>query len=425
MSKRKRIKEWVKNLLIALLLCSAAWLLADSRLFGHLPWDTQGQPSGVVEQTPAPAAGQVTLPMAVAVTNQSGVCAARYDAGAVNDLFQPLLPVLGEAMAGAGQPEPAQPERWRAALTAPDSVWLELQGNIPMQVLCRWLAGVDNPVLTGSARQLLLCAEQEGVRLYCWQQPDYYMTCAVEGVSADYLRSVLGQAVPNGASFAADMPQYDALSRQTLILASTPSPEEYTAVNPLAEETDVEQLLQALAFAPGVTTIYQTPEGRRARSGNDTLTISNDGLLSYERAGEEQRYPLTGSEEMPAVYRAVETARQLVCGSVQRWGGTAVYLRDVRQEADGWHVEFGYVVNGIPVQMGDRGWCAHVLADDRGVAQYQISLRSYQPAGKTTLLLPQPQAAAVLEQMGQAGGSLLLSYLDSGDGAVRAGWMAD
>jgi len=59
------------------------------------------------------------------------------------------------------------------------------------------------------------------------------------------------------------------------------------------------------------------------------------------------------------------------------------------------------------------------------VAQYQISLRSYQPAGKTTLLLPQPQAAAVLEQMGQAGGSLLLSYLDSGDGAVRAGWMAD
>lgn len=425
MSKGRRITEWAKNLLIVLLLCSAAWLLADSRLFGHLPWDTVGQTAGPVEQTPVPAAGQVTLPMAVAVTNQSGTCAARYDAAAVNDLFQPLLPVLGEAMAGAGQPEQARPERWRAALTQPGGVWLELQGNVPVQVLCRWLAGVDNPALTGSARQLLLCAEQNGVRLYYWQRPDNCMTCAVEGVSADYLQSVLEQVVPNGAGFAADMPQYGALSPQTLILADTPAPEEYTAVNPLAEETDVDELLQALAFAPGVTTVYQTPEGRRARSGNDTLTISNDGLLSYERAGEEQRYPLTGSEEMPAVYRAVETARQLVCGSVQRWGGTAVYLRDVRQESDGWHVEFGYVVNGIPVEMGDRGWCAHVLTDDRGVAQYQIALRSYRPAGKTTLLLPQAQAAAVLEQMGQAGHGLLLSYLDSGDGGVRAGWMAD
>lgn len=425
MSKWKRIKEWGKNGLIVLLLCSAVWLLADSRLFGHLPWDTVGQSSDPVEQTPAPAAGQVTLPMAVAVINTGGVCAARYDAAAVNERFHPLLPILGEAMAGAEQPLPVQAEQWRAALTQPGSAWLELQGNVPMQVLCRWLAGVDNPALTGSARQLLLCAREDGVHLYYRQDDGACYTCVVEGVSADYLQSVLAQAVPNGAGFAAERAQYAALSPQTLILADTPAPEEYAAVNPLAGEQDTDELLQQLAFAPGVTTIYQTPEGHRARSGNDTLTISNAGLLSYERAGEEQRYPLAGSEEMPEVYRAVETARQLVCGSVQRWSDTAVYLRDVRQEADGWHVEFGYVLNAVPVHVGDHGACARVLVDGRGVAQYEIWLRSYQPAGKTTLLLPQPQAAAVLEQMGQTGSGLLLSYLDSGDGVVRAGWMAD
>ena len=425
MSKWKRVKEWAKNGLIVLLLCSAAWLLADSRLFGHLPWDTAGQPAGGVEQTPAPAAGQVTLPMAAAVTNAHGVCAARYDAAAVNDLFQPLLPVLGEAMAGAGQPQPVRPEQWRAVLTEPNSVWLELQGSVPMQVLCRWLAGVDNPALTGSARQLLLCARQDEVWLYYRRDDQNCLSCVVEGVPADYLRSVLAQAVPNGAGFAADRAEYAPLSPQTLILAQTPAPEEYTAVNPLAGEQDMDELLQTMSFSPGVTTVYQTPEGHRARSGNDTLTISNDGLLRYEREGEEQRYPLTGSEEMPEVYRAVETARKLVCGSVQRWSGTAVYLRDARQEGDGWHVEFGYVVNAIPVEMGDRGWCAHVLVDGRGVAQYELWLRGYQPAGKTTLLLPQQQAAAALEQMGQAGSSLLLSYLDGGDGVVRAGWMAE
>ena len=128
---------------------------------------------------------------------------------------------------------------------------------------------------------------------------------------------------------------------------------------------------------------------------------------------------------MPPVYRAVETARQLVCAGVQRWSGTAVYLRDVRQEADGWHVEFGYVLTAIPVHVGDQGSCAQVLVDSRGVAHYEIWLREYLPAGRTTLLLPQPQAAAALEQMGQAGSGLLLNYLDGGDGVVRAGWMAD
>ena len=425
MSKWRRICERAKNLLIVLLLCSAVWLLVDSRLFGHLPWDAPGAPSGVVEQTPAPTAGQVTLPMAVAVTNDNGVCAARYDSAAVNDLFQPLRPVLGESMAGAGQPQPAETAQWNTALTEPGSAWLELQGNVPMQVLCRWLAGVDNPNLSGSARQLLLCARQDEVRLYYRQEDGTCYACAVEGVSADYLQSVLAQAMPNGASFAVDRAQYASLALQTLILAATPAPEEYTASNPLAEERDMDELLQALAFAPGVTTMYQTPEGYRARGGNDTLTISNDGLLGYEREGEETRYPLAGSEEMPEVYRAVETARQLVCGSVQRWGGTAVYLRDVRQEADGWHVEFGYVLNAVPVQAGERGACAQVLVDSRGVAQYEIWLRGYQPTEKTTLLLPQLQAAAVLEQMGQAGSGLLLSYLDTGDGVVRAGWMAD
>ncbi len=424
MSKGKRIGEWVKNLLIVLLLCSALWLLADSHLFGRLPWELEQHQTGTVEQTPVPTAGQVTLPLAVAVTNADGVCGARYDTAAVSDLFQPLRPVLGEALMGAGQPQPVQPEQWRAALTAPGGVWLELQGSVPMQVLCRWMAGVDNPALTGSARQLLLCVEQEQVRLYYRQDEQTCHTCAVENVGAEYLNSVLQQAAPNGAEFAAGRAEYGALAPQTLILSQTPQPVEYAAYNPLEGERDMGAVLQALSFAPGITTVYQTPEGQRARSGNDTLTISDAGRLSYERDGDEQRYPLAGSEEDPDSYRAVETARQLVCGITQKWGGTAVYLQDVQRKADGWRIQFGYVLNATPVEIDDAGWCADVLVDDHGVASYEIVLRGYDATEKTTLLLPQLQAAAVLEKMGHAGSGLLLCYLDGGD-SVRAGWMAD
>ncbi|MBQ3134310.1 MAG: hypothetical protein IJB75_00665 [Oscillospiraceae bacterium] len=423
MSKGKQICEWTKNLLIVALLCSAAWLLVDSQMFGRLPWRLEPRQSGTGQQAPAPTTGQVTLPMAVAVLNDSGVCAARYDAAAVDELFQPLLPVLGEALAGAGQPQQEEADAWLAALSGHSGAWFELQGNVPMQVLCRWLAGTDNPYLTGNARQILLCVRDEQVFL-CYRCDEQYQSCAVEGMSAEYLRGVLAQKATNGADFAHGRSEYETLAPQTLILPQEPSPEEYVAINPLAEGQDMNSLLQGLAFAPGITTVYQTPEGYRARSGNDTLTVSDAGRIGYEREGDEQRYPLAGNEEDPAVYRAVETARQIVCGATQTWGGTAVYLRDVRQEADGWHVEFGYVLNATAVQLDEPGWCAEVVLDHEGVVRYQMILRGYQPAGKTTLLLPQPQAAAVLEQMGQTGSGLLLNYLDGGDSA-RAAWIAD
>ncbi len=424
MSKGKRILEWGKNLLIVLLLCSALWLLADSQLFGHLPWKLEGQQSGTAEQMPAPAAGPVTFPMAVAVTNRSGMCATRYDMEAINELFRPLTSILGEAIAGAVKPEPVQPEQWHAALTTPDNIWLELQGNVPMQVLCRWLAETDNAALTGSARQILLCAEQEQVRLYYRKDEKTGYACAVETVTAEALREAVSHAVPNGAGIAAGHGEYEMLAPQTLILADTPEPMEYNAYNPLEGEAELDALLQSLSFAPGITSVYQAPEGWRARSGNDTLTVSNEGRLDYERVGDEQRYPLAGNEGESAAYRAVETARQLVCGIAQRWGGTSVYLLDARQDDAGWHVEFGYVVNGIAVQFGEQKACATVLVDSRGVASYEMILRGYRSAGKTALILPQPQAAAVLEQMGQAGHGLLLNYLDSGE-TVRVGWMAD
>ena len=226
------------------------------------------------------------------------------------------------------------------------------------------------------------------------------------------------------AAVAADVAGYEMLPPQALILADTPEPKEYAAYNPFGGEQDLDALLQSLAFTPGIATMYQTPDGWRVRGGNDTLTVSNAGWLSYERVEEEQRYPLAGSEEEAMEYRAVETARQLVCGAVQRWGGTAVYLLDVRPEQNGWRVEFGYVLDAIAVQLGEERACASVLVDSRGVAGYEITLRGYRPTEKTTLLLPQAQAAAVLEQMEQTDGGLLLRYLDSGE-TVRAGWMAE
>lgn len=423
MNKARRIKEWGKNLLIAVLLCSAVWLLADSQLFGHLPWKMQSRPTGTVQQVAVPATGKVTLPLAVAVIRENGVCAARYDAAAVDDLFRHLSPVLGEALAGAGQPQREGAQLWLAAISDHSGAWVELQGTVPMQVLCRWLAGVDNPNLTGSARQMLLCVREAQVYLL-YRYDEQYYGCAVEGMSAEYLHEVLARVLPNGADFAVDRAEYHALAPQTLIVTQVPKPEEYTAVNPLTGGQSMNELLQTLSFAPGITTVYQTPEGYRARSGNDTLTVSDTGRIGYERAGDERRYPLAGAQEDPGVYRAVETARQLVCAATQTWGGTPVYLRDVRQEPDGWHVEFGYVLNATAVQLGEPGWCAEVVVDDEGVVRYQIILRDYQPTGKTTLLLPQLQAAAALEQMGRAGSGLVLSYLDGGD-SVRAGWMAD
>ena len=430
MSKKRRVIEGLKNLLIAVLVCSALWLAWESRMFrvsGMLEPPRPGQQSGVQSGD----RGASVTPLHMAVMNESGCYGVQYDSGALSAVFDRMAPVFSEALSGAEMPRPITREEWESILISAPGVYFDFQGAMPLGALAGRLSGQENPALTARARHLLLTADdQDGVVLaYRDEDSGQYMVCQVSLVSRNQLQSAVSQVQPNGAIFACQASDYaQMLAPYTIITAHTPVPKEYAASNPLVaeEEQRLEQLLETLSFPQGITTVYDTPEGRRARSGNDTLSISNGGFVTYYSTPQEQRYPVTAAEGASVAFAAVDSASRLVHEVLDLWRGEArVCLTLVEpQGEDSWRMEFCYALNDTPVRVGQRGYAATVLVEQGYITEFELQLRTYTALEQTTLILPQRQAAAAMVELGKQGGQLQLCYQDNGD-TVRAGWIVE
>lgn len=397
------------------------------RVSGVLETARPGQQSEV----PSGARSASVAPLHMAVMNQSGCCGVQYDSGALSAAFAPMAPVLNEALSGAEQPKPITREEWEELLISAPGVYFDFQGALPLQVLSARLSGQENPLLTARARHVLLTSDgQDGVVLaYRDEDSGQYAVCSAGLVSLNQLQSAAARVQPNGAIFACQAADYaQLLAPYTIIAAQTPAPKEYVSSNPLPaeEEQRLDLLLETLSFPLGITTVYDTPEGRRARSGNDTLSVSNGGFVTYYSTPQERRYPVTAAEGESPVFAATEEATRLVNGVLDLWRGDArVYLARVEPEGeDGWRMEFRYALNDIPVRVGQQGYAATVLVEQGCITEFELQLRTYTALEQTTLILPQRQAAAAMTQLGKQGGQLQLCYQDSGD-TIRAGWVVE
>ena len=420
---KKTIIETGKSLLIVALICSALWLVGQSPLFGQLP-DALGEAQ--TEQTGAPElsvqSGSAAMPLRMAVMSEGGCCGVQYTEQ-LQELFSQVAPVLQEVLSVAGEPTAVEQAQWQSALTTAPGVFLDFQAGIPLPVITHWLSDRANPRLTASVRYLVLSGGEGDVRLYYRNEEDggFYL-CSAPSVNADYLKNIAEQTEPNGAIFAYQSDHYRMVAPYTIIDAQTPAPRKFSVSNPLKQgEERLRELLERLSFPVGITTVYDTPEGRRARSGNDTLTISDTGTVVYD--GQEERYPLAQSGN--ALVSAVDGVRELVRGVLEPWCGQArIYLSRVEPLGQGrWRVCFGYALDNIPVHVGESGYAAQVLVEQGKIRNMELQLCSYTVLDSTTLLLPARQAAAILSGNGQQGRGLELCYRHMGD-TVEAGWVA-
>ena len=113
-------------------------------------------------------------------------------------------------------------------------------------------------------------------------------------------------------------------------------------------------------------------------------------------------------------------------GALDPWRGEAdLYLEQVETVArNSWRMQFRYVLNDTPVQVRQRGYAATVLVEDGYITEFELQLRTYSALEQEALILPQAQAAAVLQQLGQEGSLLQLRYQDNGE-QVQPGWIAE
>lgn len=432
--KRVRLMEVLKDILILLLTCSALYLAAQTPLAAPLRGLLREERRQAVPgQTQGVNLGSGALPMAMVVNlpaRQTGApesaegvrCGLCCDQTACQALFQQVAGPLAEVLSSAGAPERVSRGRWEEALTASLGVYMDFQGTVPLPVLAGWLSG-ESGGLTARVRRLALTAWEDGVDLYYLDGEDgNYYRCRSEVADPFSLEEALSGMVDNGAFYAFESELYRELDPNTLLLPGAPAPAVYTASNPVnGGQAALEALVQDLGFSLNSTSFYSTDE-RVARSGDDSVRLSDRGIAQYEGSG--SLFPVLRQGGAGPLFDSVETCRQLALAAMgTRCGEARLYLISAQERDGGWEIDFGYSLNGIPVVL-ERKYAARFLVREGGIVQFSLYLRSYAASGSSSLVLPPRQGAAALAARGMEGAELLLTYTDSGGDTVSAGWSA-
>ena len=293
---------------------------------------------------------------------------------------------------------------------------------MPFSVLNGWLS-VNNEQLSGALRRLVLTSQDGQAVIYYSAQNGTYYRAVCSMVDVNRLSEAVSGVKDNGAHFAFEQEEYSALAPDTLLLGENIAPKVYQAANPLEQESAQALVRQKLDFSADSSVSYITSDEQVIRNGNDTLRLALDGTVTFTAADDGAiRYPVAGS----GVYWAVESCRQLATDTLGELGGQArIYLMSVEETgAESWQIEFGYLLNGVPVRLGEEGYAASFQVSGGRVNSFTLHFRSYTDSGTTSVVLPQLQAMAAMEVKGHEGEELLLLYLDSGAQQVSASWAA-
>ena len=435
--------ELLKDVLIILLTISALWLAAQTPLVTPLrgllreegrqtaPGQVQGdsRSSGAL-----PMAMVANIPVGAGLPDSFSVpegtegirCGLQYDQAACQELFQQVAGSLVEALSSAGEPERIGRQQWESALTSSLGVYMDFQGQIPMPVLAGWLSGGDTP-LTATVRRLVLTVWEDGVDLYYRDEKSgNYYRCHSEVADPFSLAGALSGLTDNGAFYAFESDYYRELDPDTLLFSQMPAPAVYTAANPMsAGQETLRALVQDLGFSLNSTSFYSTDE-QVARSGDDSVRLSDRGVAQYQYEGREGGglFPVLSQGEAGTLFDSVETCRQIALSAMgTRCGEARLYLMSTQATQQGWEIDFGYSLNGIPV-LTESGRAARFVVEGGEVVQFSLYLRSYTNNGAASLVLPPRQGAAALSARGLSGEELLLTYTEAGGDTLTAGWSA-
>lgn len=425
MGSKRRPIEWVKNALIALLTLSAAGLLTmtplvrDSGLLELLrPLPPEGGNPAGSDQVGA------VLPARLAVYRDGARLGLQYDDGRMEEQFSAFIPLLGDALAGAGEPKPMKEQAWRDSLRRP-GVYFDFSGDVPLAALGHWLGGGEGCALAASARRVVLAAGEEDSVLLCWQDAGdgAFYACPTPLSHALHLEPALASASANGAYFAFEDPGLNRLlAPYTLITEGDPEAPQYAVSAPLSNAAGVEALLDALSFnsqnhAPGSA-------GEVYPDGTDRLVIREGGTVTY-RAAQGEKYPVGLPGEPVTAAQAADGARTLAERAISPLCGEArLYLISVQADKDGWRVRFGYRLGGSAVHLYDEGWAAEFQVQGGYITGFTLHLRCYTAEGGGALLLPIGKAAVMLPDLTAEKRELVIRYRDGGGQTVSPNWEA-
>ena len=436
---RRRRRNLIQNIAIALLSVSAVLLFAQLQLYNlgtsedplYLERLTgEGSPSRLRE---------FPAPVRVVLTDSYG----RYGSLGFttnSDGFSALG--LREALGSVQHLAPSATDAFRGALSGP-SIYFDFLNPLPLQVLAE-LTGAEGTALEGNARCLLLAAGADGsVHLYVWDGADTVLTGTVAStaLSIDSLTEAVSQSGMGSVSFAFEVVEMEPLYGKLFPLSILPTElPQLPVLSAASSISGTDWLLAAFGFNINTRERYAEADGTEVITeveADRSLHIRPSGEITY-RSGTDATLEISAQEEVPTAEEFLEQVKErleafridgiLDSGMLEqltedRSGEARLYLESVSQGGDTTQLLFGYQIDGVPIRFSDGGHAAEITLSGTSVTRLTLRFRQYSTAGETSLLLPLRQTLAIAAE--HPGTELSVGYADGGGDSVSASWLAD
>ena len=426
MTKARRAVEWIKSILIVLLLTSALLLGWRTQLFDDVVKAIPliGSFAELVRSSSgAGATGGVSLkeaarPMCIVITNETGArFGVKYDTDLRNTIYDRTSSIMGEALGSASLPQEVDEEEWRAALAGPN-IYFEYNSPVRLSILDGWL-GTHIPEESGdiALRRLFIAFSGNKSSIYLQEYESGLFYHADTASSAGKAQE-LDDYVPNGALFAYELE----------ITGSDNAP--YMLIMPGQQHPDVRtasagsqvELLEALVTALGHSNEPYTvqPERDRAlrRVGTQySVVIDVNGRAVYRRTDA----IAPGDGDITVNEREmIERARAIAAETIGKTCGAAdVFFESMEMNSgNSYTALFGYYIAGGFVHLYDDRYAARITFTSGAITDVELDFRSFAFTGEYEKLYLERQALAA------SGGEFVLCYPDTGAELIKPVWVS-
>ncbi len=413
---RRRIDR-LENILIALLTCTALFLVGKTGMFQAVTGAQYGQGSGMAASGFQGMVLSRETPVRLMAQTDAGRYGIQYDQTAADDLYHSGLDnLLIQSLVDMDKPKAVSEAAWQQAVTQGESwIYYDFLYNVSFD------SGKER-----EGRLFLLLVKNgrvEEVYYYNQETEESYVGRVKESELS--LPKVLKRLTPNDAKFVFEREDLaGALPGYMMVLPQVPSCRVYQVANPLAQldGTTRENLLEKLSFNTRASSVYESADSTVIREGVDTLRIQKDGTVSFHGTeSADARYQALSQRQIDLQIKAEEILDQIMLDMPSE---VQMRCQSIETLADGSvELTFCYLLDGAKVQLWKEGWAARFVFRGAGLTSFEICLRQYQGTEETCAILPEAQAAAAAEAMGQGGKELQLCYRDDGSSdEIFVGW---
>ena len=423
----RRVVEWVKTALIALLLVSALLLGWQTRLyndffnaiplFGNVANLMRGAAGPGTTESGGVSLQEAARPLTIVITNTSGGrYGVRYDTDVRNTVYNKTSIILGEALGSASVPLAIREEDWRVALSRP-GVYFEYVVPIKLSILGGWLGtSLPERVRDISLRRIFVAFGEDRSRVY-FQDYDSGLFFAADTASSVGKAQELEVYSSNSAQFAFETGISAAENAPYMLIMPGSEHPEVRAV----AEGNAEELLSAVINAMGhsneKSTNYVGSDGTLVCIGTQfNIRADMRGHVAYQRT---DTIPPDEDTQTSSESEMIEKARVVTAATVGNTnGGAEVFFESMEASNERTRsLFFGYYIAGGRIHSGEDSYAAKVTFTDDMITEVELNFRNFSISDEYSKLLPERQALA------SAGGEFILIYSDTGVERLQPSWV--